>query len=64
MSIFWSLLGKFAFREIDTDIIGVRRAVCLGGDRNGTVQPDLILAMRQAIDDAGQDRAGRPVAAI
>ena len=68
--LFAAMAGTIAARhvpdlcEIDTDIIGVRRAVCSGGDRNGTVQPDLILAMRQAIDDAGQDRAGRPVAAI
>jgi uncharacterized protein (UPF0264 family) len=51
--------------KIETDIVGVRGAVCSGGDRNqGTIQPDLILALRQAIDEAEQEyasRGGRPV---
>lgn len=51
--------------EIGTDIVGVRGAVCSGGDRdNGTIQPDLVLALRQAIDEAGQEyanRCGRPL---
>ncbi|MFC4032603.1 (5-formylfuran-3-yl)methyl phosphate synthase [Streptomyces polygonati] len=46
--------------EIDTDILAVRGAVCSGGDRdNGTIQPDLVLALRQAIDEAEQDRTSR-----
>jgi uncharacterized protein (UPF0264 family) len=44
--------------EINTDIVGVRGAVCAGGDRdNGTIQPDLILALRQAIDEAEEVHA-------
>jgi hypothetical protein len=44
--------------KIDTDIVSVRGAVCSGGDRAGTMQPDLILALRQAIDEAEQEYAG------
>ena len=45
--------------KIDTDIVGVRGAVCSGEDRNGTIQPDLILTLRQAIDEAEQEYASR-----
>jgi len=46
--------------EIQADIIGVRGAVCAGGDRRqGTIQADLILALRQAIDEAEQEHADR-----
>jgi hypothetical protein len=46
--------------EIDTDIVGVRAAVCSGGDRTGgTIQPDLVMALRRAIDEAEQEHAGR-----
>lgn len=44
--------------EIHTDIVGVRGAVCSGGDRaNGTVQPDLIDALHLAITEAEQECA-------
>ena len=39
--------------RIGTDIIGVRGAVCSGGDRNkGTIQPELIIALKQSVDKA------------
>lgn len=45
---------------IGTDVIGVRGAVCSGGDRlHGSLQPDLVVALRQAIDEAEQEHAGR-----
>jgi uncharacterized protein (UPF0264 family) len=62
--LFAALAGSIKARQvpelvkIDTDIVGVRGAVCSGGDRNGTVQSDLILALRQAIDEAEQEYAG------
>jgi uncharacterized protein (UPF0264 family) len=47
--------------QIGTDIVGVRGAVCAGGDRAaGAIQPDLILALRQAIDEAEQESRRRP----
>ncbi len=40
------------FASIGTDIIGVRGAVCSGGDRNsGVIKEDLIAAFRQAMND-------------
>jgi (5-formylfuran-3-yl)methyl phosphate synthase len=46
--------------ELDVDIVGVRGAVCAAGDRrNGAVQPDLIQALRQAIDEAEREHASR-----
>jgi uncharacterized protein (UPF0264 family) len=37
--------------RIGTDIIGVRGAVCAGGDRNrGRIQPELIRSFRAAMD--------------
>lgn len=51
--------------EINTDIVCVRGALCSGGDRsNGTIQRDLIRALRQAIDEAEEgyaSRSGRPL---
>lgn len=48
-----------------TDIVVVRSAVCSGDDRDhGAIQPSLILALRQAIDEAEQElgrRDGAPV---
>lgn len=45
---------------INADIVCVRSAVCSGGDRRkGTVQPDLVLAVRQAMDEAEREYAGR-----
>jgi hypothetical protein len=39
--------------RMGTDIVGVRGAVCEGGDRNkGTIMPELIKAFRVAIDEA------------
>lgn len=39
--------------RVGTDIVGVRGAVCAGGDRNaGRIQPDLIKSFRAAIDEA------------
>lgn len=71
--LFAALAGSVKARHvadlaaIGTDIIGVRGAVCSGGDRNnGTIQPDLIRALREAMDAAGQSfpgRYGRPVPA-
>lgn len=40
--------------EIGTDMVGVPSAACAAGHRNDAVQPDRILALRQAIDEAGQ----------
>lgn len=46
--------------EMEADIIGVRGAVCSGGDRRqGAIQADLILALRHAIDEAEQEHANR-----
>lgn len=45
--------------EIGTDIVGVRGAVCSGGDRNnGTIQPELIKALHEAIAEAGKALVG------
>lgn len=58
--LFAALAGSIMARHIpelvniDTDIVGVRGAVCSGGNRNGTIQSDLILILRQAIDKAEQ----------
>jgi uncharacterized protein (UPF0264 family) len=42
--------------RIGTDIVGVRGAVCEGGDRNkGTIKPELIKAFRMAINEALAD---------
>lgn len=39
--------------RIGTDIVGIRGAVCEGGDRNnGTIKPELIQAFRAAMDEA------------
>lgn len=39
--------------RIGTDIVGVRGAVCAGGDRNkGRIQPELIKEFREAMDAA------------
>ena len=39
--------------SLGTDIVGIRGAVCAGGDRNaGTIRADLIRAFREAIDDS------------
>jgi (5-formylfuran-3-yl)methyl phosphate synthase len=39
--------------RIGTDIVGVRGAVCEGGDRNnGSIKPELIKAFRSAMDEA------------
>jgi uncharacterized protein (UPF0264 family) len=39
--------------RIGTDIVGVRGAVCSGGDRNtGRIQPELIKAFRMAMDES------------
>ncbi len=39
--------------RIGTDIVGVRGAVCEGGDRNnGSIRPELVKAFRAAIDEA------------
>jgi (5-formylfuran-3-yl)methyl phosphate synthase len=68
--LFAAMTGAITARQvpelagIDTDIIGVRTAVCSSGDRNGTVQPDLIRALRRAIDEAGRERADHPAATI
>jgi uncharacterized protein (UPF0264 family) len=57
-SLFAGLAGSInAFHmpelvKIGTDVVGVRGAVCSGGDRNGAIQSDLILVLRQAIDEA------------
>jgi uncharacterized protein (UPF0264 family) len=59
--LFAALAGSIKARhvpelvKIDTDVVGVRGAVCSGGDRNATIQPDLILALRQVIDEAEQE---------
>jgi hypothetical protein len=46
--------------EIQADVIGVRGAVCADGDRRqGTIKADLILALRQAIDEAEQEHPNR-----
>jgi (5-formylfuran-3-yl)methyl phosphate synthase len=64
--LFAALAGSLQARhieelvELDADVVGVRGAVCTGGDRRtGAVQPDLVLALRQAVDEAEQARAGR-----
>jgi uncharacterized protein (UPF0264 family) len=42
-------LGELA--RIKTDIVGVRGAVCEGGDRNaGRIRPDLVAAFRAEMD--------------
>jgi (5-formylfuran-3-yl)methyl phosphate synthase len=47
--------------EAGTDVVGVRGAVCSGGDRDrGPIQPDLIAALREAIDEAEQEHPNRP----
>lgn len=62
--LFAALAGSLQARhmrelvEIDTDIVCVRGAVCSGGDRGeGTIQPDLVLALRQAIEEAERQHA-------
>lgn len=47
------LLGLEALTQIGTDIVGVRGAVCAGGDRNkGRIQPELIRAFREAMSQS------------
>jgi uncharacterized protein (UPF0264 family) len=53
---------------IGTDIVGVRGAVCAGGDRNkGRIQPELIAAFKAAVNEsmrqAGRDFATGPILA-
>jgi hypothetical protein len=50
--------------RIDTDVVGVRGAVCTGGDRTRNVQSNLIPPLREAIDEAEREYAthrGRPL---
>lgn len=44
--------------RIGTDIVGVRGAVCSGGDRNaGTIQPHLVAAFRAEMDRQAREHA-------
>ncbi|MGB9998544.1 (5-formylfuran-3-yl)methyl phosphate synthase [Streptomyces pseudogriseolus] len=55
-------LGELS--RIGTDIVGVRGAVCEGGDRNaGRIQPHLVAAFRAEMDRHDRERtAGLPAA--
>ncbi len=55
-------LGELS--RIGTDIVGVRGAVCEGGDRNaGRIQPHLVAAFRAEMDRHDRERtAGFPAA--
>ncbi|NEB36242.1 (5-formylfuran-3-yl)methyl phosphate synthase [Streptomyces sp. SID14515] len=49
--------------RIGTDIVGVRGAVCEGGDRNsGRIQPRLVAAFRAEMDRHAQELATAPAA--
>lgn len=53
-----------ALTGIGTDIVGVRGAVCEGGDRNtGRITPELIAAFRAEMDRHAQEHAAAAVAA-
>jgi uncharacterized protein (UPF0264 family) len=48
-----------ALTEIGTDLVGVRGAVCVGGDRvKGTIRADLIEDLRRTMDEAEHAFAG------
>jgi (5-formylfuran-3-yl)methyl phosphate synthase len=64
--LFAALAGSVQARHveelvgIDTDVIGVRGAVCTGGDRRtGAVAPELVLALRRVVEEAELAHAGR-----
>ncbi|GAA5053374.1 (5-formylfuran-3-yl)methyl phosphate synthase [Streptomyces similanensis] len=49
--------------RIGTDIVGVRGAVCEGGDRNaGRIQPELVAAFRAEMDRRVRQHAGQAAA--
>lgn len=53
-----------ALTRIGTDIVGVRGAVCEGGDRNtGSIQPHLVAAFRAEMDRHARDHAASVAAA-
>ncbi|HWU09993.1 MAG TPA: (5-formylfuran-3-yl)methyl phosphate synthase, partial [Streptomyces sp.] len=50
--------------RIGTDIVGVRGAVCEGGDRNaGRIQPHLVAAFRAEMDRHAGEHAAAVAAA-
>ncbi|OMI91438.1 hypothetical protein BSZ07_00710 [Streptomyces sp. M1013] len=53
-----------ALTRIGTDIVGVRGAVCEGGDRNtGRIQPRLVASFRAEMDRHAREHAAAAVAA-
>ncbi len=49
--------------RIGTDIVGVRGAVCEGGDRNaGRIQPRLVAEFRAEMDRHAREHAATPAA--
>ncbi|MGO4425043.1 (5-formylfuran-3-yl)methyl phosphate synthase, partial [Streptomyces sp. MCAF7] len=53
-----------ALTRIGTDIVGVRGAVCQGGDRTtGRIQPQLVAAFRAEMDRHAREHAAAVAAA-
>ena len=56
-------LGIGELRRVDADIVGVRSAVCPGGDRGGALDAGLVAAAVAEVRRAADSPGGRPALA-